>query len=151
MDYETAHNRLLNHANLAYDVTDAPDEESLLFVLFNSNKSKVAPTELLSMQHDIIECLEVINKKWNGMVPSNTSDSEKEIDRYLVFAVSQIIHSCWEYFRDWQESNLFNLEVLNQLSFTAWSISAAWMAVLAGDIDSIAQEVEVESMARQVF
>ena len=151
MDFETARAKLLNHANLTFDLVNAPDEESLLFVLFNSNKLKIAPTKLLSMRQEIIECLEVINKKWNGAVPSNTSDGEKEIERYLVNALSQIIHSCWEYFREWQESKLFKAEILNQLSFTAWSISWAWNLVLAGDIDSITEYLEIESMARKVF
>lgn len=151
MDFESSRKRLLNHANLTYGLIDAVDEESLLFVLFNADKSKLPPTELLPITQDIINCLEAVNKKWNGAVPSNTSDGDKELERHLVFAVSQIIHSCWEYFRQWQESKLFEAEILNQLSFTAWSISSAWMAVLAGDIDSIAEEVEFESMARQVF
>lgn len=151
MNFETARNKLSNHANLTFDLVNPPDEESLLFVLFNANKLKIAPTELLSIRQEIIECLEIINIKWNGAIPSNTSDGDKEIERYLVNALSQIIHSCWEYFREWQENRLFEQEVLHQLSFTTWSISCAWNAVLAGDIDSIAQEVEFERMTRQVF
>ena len=151
MDFETARNRLFNHANMTYGLTDASDKESLLFLLFNSGRSKVAPTELLAMRPDIIECLEVVNKNWNGPAPSNSTNGEMGIERYLVAALSQIIHNCWVFFREWQESETFEVEILNQLSFTAWSISFAWNAVLAGDVDSIAEELKLESVAREVF
>lgn len=151
MNYETACERLLNHGNLPHGLSQAPDEESLLFVLWNAHKSKVAPDNLAAMAKDIVRCLEVVNKRWNGAVPSETFDSVKEIERCLVSAISQIIHECWQYFREWEETELFEPEFLRQLSLTAWTISCAWNAVLAGDIDDIAKNVEAEKMARNFF
>ena len=151
MNYETAREKLLNHANLTHGLPHAPDAESLLFVLWNAHKSRVVPDNLASMSKDIIDCLEVVNKHWNGAVPSETIDSTKETERHLVYALSQIIHECWQYFREWQELQQFEPLVLQQLSLTVWEISCAWIAVLAGDIDEIAEDVEHERMVRKFF
>ena len=151
MNFETAREKLLNHGNLTHGLSHAPDEESLLFVLWNAHKSKFAPDNLATLAKDIVDCLEVVNKKWNGAVPSETLDGAKEIERYLVSAISQITHECWQYFREWQETELFEPEILRQLSLTAWTISCAWNAVLAGDIDDITKDVEAEKMAREYF
>ncbi len=147
MNYETARERLLNHSNLTHGLSHVSDDESLLFVLWNANKSKIAPSGLAEISKDIVTCLEIVNTHWNGAVPSKTLNSPKEIERILVSAISQIVHESWQYFREWQETQLFEPQLLQQLSLTAWTVSCAWNAVLDGDIDEIAKNVEAEEMA----
>ena len=151
MKYETARDKLFNHANFATGLSHAPDDESLLWTLWNAQQLKTEPDNLAALTEDIVRCLEIVNKSWNGAIPSETLDVEKKLERYLVAALHQIIYSCLDYRLEWQEAKLFNAELLHQLSLTAWTISAAWNAVLAGDIDSIMANLDGEKMARKFF
>ena len=151
MNFETAKKRLFNHANLPQGPADAPDQQSLLFILSDARRSNVAPAALSSLRRDVIDCLEVVNRELNGALPSNTFGGKTEIERDAAYAVSRILHGCWDCFLAWRRNDLFTPEARRELAYCAWSISFAWTAVLAGDIDSLHEEVETAGSVSELF
>ncbi len=150
MNYEQALRRLSHHANL----TDAEEEgwPSLVGILFEAKRAGVVP-DLREPADDLISCLDVVNRHVNGETPSASAgaDRERRIDRRLTYAVAAVITSGVEHFL-WLVDNpaTDTSSALLAMGKELWRVSCAWEAVLAGDIDSLAEHVELEEFARNL-
>jgi len=148
MDYQQAINRLINHANIS-DKIDLPEEESLVYHLWISTISGMEPT-IAPLRKDVIRCLQEINLQINGSTPSDTITSIRSVDEELVIIVSDLIHSCIDFYATWTKRGLFDEQTRWELQITAWMISYAWGAILAGDIDDIEQEMNYALEVKEI-
>ena len=74
------------------------------------------------------------------------ADPSESITRQLAYAVNGLLALCL----DVAVSAKMNEEPRQQLLGLAWRINTAWDAVLAGDIESIAEHVALEESARAI-
>ena len=143
MDYEQAMRRLSHHANL----TEAEGEgwPSFVGILFEAKLAGVVP-DLREPADDLISCLDVVNRHVNGKTPSESFGAEKErrIDRRLTYAVAAVITSGLEHFLWLVDDSATDASSALALGKNLWRVSCAWEAVLAGDIDSLPEHVELE-------
>jgi hypothetical protein len=72
---------------------------------------------------------------------------DNDISRQLVYAANGLINLCVE----GASSPQFEEHIRHKLLQLAWRISTAWDAVIAGDIDTIGEHVELERHAREIF
>ena len=147
MDYKTAFERLLNHANLPFGLARAPDDESYLYHLWHAGHEKIFSSSIAEAYDNIIICLEVINEELNGPMPSESTEQKvSEIDRTLAYAMQVIIIGGWRYYIEWNKNQIFGQSVLNEVAHFNWGIGWAWEGVLAGDVDSIQEHVTMERL-----
>jgi hypothetical protein len=143
VDYEQALRRLSHHANL----TEAEGEgwSSFVGLLFEAKTAGVVPN-LREPTDDLISCLDVVNRHLNGERPSASvgADKERRIDRRLGYAVAAVITSGVEHFLCSVEDSATGTSSALAMGKELWRVSCAWEAVLAGDIDSLPEHVELE-------
>jgi hypothetical protein len=145
MTFDDAVARLLNHANLP---CEGDPSESLLYLLRDAHKGGTMP-DLSAAIADVLDCLEAVNLNWNGRPPSTTPDTDKEmrLDRWVVYSASIVVHGVWERYHEWREGRKFAPGVIENIGKLAWALSAAWEQVLAGDIDSLREDLRHEAWA----
>jgi hypothetical protein len=143
MNYEQALLRLSHHANL----TEAEGEgwSSFVGLLFEAKIAGVVP-DLREPTDDLISCLDVVNRHVNGETPSASvgTDRERRIDRRLTYAVAAVITSGVEHFLWLVNDSATDTSSALSMGKDLWRVSCAWEAVLAGDIDSLPEHVELE-------
>jgi len=142
LSYEQALQKLSHHANLA----DAKEEgwSSFVGTLFRAKTAGVIP-DLRAPTEDLISCLEAVNHQVNGQTPSASvsGDNDQSIDRRAAYAVACIITSGVE-FHLWVVDNVAaDGSAALEIGTNLWRISCAWEAVLAGDIDSLPEHLEL--------
>ena len=148
MDYEQALQRLYYHAN----ITEAEGEGWLSFgrTLFDAKARSEVP-DLREQTTDLIACLEVVNRHLNGETPSASVDTgERYIDSRAAYAVSAVISEGIEHLLALVSSPASNQPLVRALGIDVWRLSCAWEAVLAGDIDSLSEHVELEKWGREL-
>lgn len=146
MDYSHALQRLGNHANAAG--TTLPEDESFLFTLWQAERQSHAP-ELRGLFEDILSCFEVVNHALNTQHPSDTIDGKAEaLPRSLVADVSSVLSEGWSYYWRWATSGQFTPTFRTEFAAMLVQIGIAWGAVLAGDIDEIREDSQMEFSAR---
>jgi hypothetical protein len=143
VDYEQALLRLSHHANL----TEAQGEgwSSFVGTLFEAKTAGVVPN-LREPADDLIACLDVVNRHVNGETPSASvgGDKERRIDRRLTYAVAAAITSGVERFLWLVGDPATDRSSALAMGKDLWRVSCAWEAVLAGDIDSLPEHIELE-------
>lgn len=139
MNYEEALKRLANHANMPSSDEYSPSE-SLVYRLWESERTGTTP-QIAEAYSDVITCLEVVNKHLNGAQPSASSELPMLLDSSLVYTLAVLLHSGWEYYVRWNRDQRYGPELLRDLALTCWAISCAWCGVLAGDIDSLSEDI----------
>jgi hypothetical protein len=143
VNYEQALRRLSHHANL----TEAGGEgwSSFVGLLFEAKTAGVVPN-LREPTEDLISCLDVVNRHVNGERPSASvgADKKRRIDRRLTYAVAAVITSGVEYLLWSVEDSATDTSSALAMGKELWRVSCAWEAVLAGDIDSLPEHVELE-------
>lgn len=142
MNYDDAYQRLKNHANLPNDL---PEELSICWTLWKIH-STGSQADLTSLLDDIMECLECINRYFNGAVPSETSDSGKcsVADRWLLYSIQCILQDGFTKALLWRRTNKLDEGFIEHVEEVFFAIGCAWEAVLAGDIDSLSTHVSLE-------
>jgi hypothetical protein len=143
LSYEQALQRLFHHANL----TDADEEGWSSFVgsLFRTKTSAVVP-DLREQTDDLISCLDVVNHQVNGQTPSASvnGDDNQHIDRRTAYAVAATLTSGVESFLSLVDNAAADRSSALAMGKNLWRISCDWEAVLAGDIDSLPEHLELE-------
>jgi hypothetical protein len=136
MDYETAKNRLWNHANLPEH--GLPIEESLVGSLWLAHNDRGA-LRFLCLTEDVLECLNTVNLAKNGPNPADRcGPSPNEcVVLDVAYSVSGIISGCLDYHRRWTESHKFDAATLASFEVALHKIAFAWGQVLAGDVGDI--------------
>ncbi len=136
MTYAEARLRLANHSNLP---SDLPKEESFVWALFNATKTGVQPNiEILA--RNVIACLEVVSRKINGAIPSESSiriDERSGTINDVAYSVSGIVASGISYFRQWSLKQRFSTDIRCFLIEAIHRIAFAWDQVLAGDVNDL--------------
>lgn len=142
MFYHDALATLRNHANLpSADTPGLSDEDSFIFRLWQADVARTPPT-LEHVTQNLLTCLDVVNHHLNGPHPSATVDSTTlQLERTLVWAMTSILHDGWRYHARWTCQHIFDDVFLVQLAAHLHCISSAWLAVLDGDIDSLAEHL----------
>lgn len=78
---------------------------------------------------DLLDAMALLNREMNGPEPSQVSGvSDDGVPRSVAYAVSEVVRQLG--------SSAHVIE--------AWQIDVAWNAVLAGDIDDLADHIELE-------
>ena len=100
---------------------------------------------------DLIACLEVVNRHANGDQPSaSVNTSERYIDSNVAYAVTVIISKGIEYLLALAGEPAPDRSTLPDPGIEVWRVSCAWEAVLAGDIDSLSEHIELEQWGRDL-
>ena len=143
VDYEQALRRLSHHANLTEAEGEGPS--SFVGLLFEARTAGVVP-DLREPTEDLISCLDVVNRHINGETPSASvgADKERRIDRRLTYAVAAVITSGVEHFLWSLDDPATDTSSALAMGKDLWRVSCAWEAVVAGDIDSLSEHVELE-------
>lgn len=82
---------------------------------------------------DFIEAMARLNQEMNGAQPSAAVDGKEDyISRDVAYAVAEVTRMLRDAAR----------------VIEAWAVDTAWNAVLAGDIDDMAEHLEAEKRAR---
>ena len=136
MDYESAKQRLENHANL--DRTGLPIESSLLGVLWLVKKGEV-DLDIADLVADILDCLQVVNKEANGPDPDTRAgpSSGQHIVLENAYYVSGIVSQSLGYHRLWSQQQRFSPEQLYALETDVHKIAYAWDQLLASDMSDL--------------
>jgi hypothetical protein len=139
MDYSTALATLLNHAGLSKKKPSADDFTYTLYLI--SDKKAFRPVQ--GFTDEILDCFEIINKHLNGEQPSEAADEAKAqtVDRSLVYAVNNLLTTGRKYATWIQNESGFAPEAIQEMNRAVQSIELAWNFVLAGEFNSIKQEV----------
>lgn len=147
MTYDEAVRRLANHANQPADGTTS--EESYVFTLWRMSKIR-SPLDFAAQARDVIACLEVVNLKANGRVPSETvTPVNSTLGRELESIINSLVLAGVEHALSWQSKNLFGAETVRQALLCSWQIGKAWEAILAGDIDCLEEHLNNELFVRE--
>jgi hypothetical protein len=142
VDYQDAFNKLWNHANLPEK--GLKREDSFIYTAWHAEKTKF-PQDFQPLYDDILSCLAVVNTSLNGPAPSESvGASSPAIDRTLCYCVSGILSAGWRYYFQWQRRGLFDSEFIQKFSGMLLRIGIAWDQVLAGDIDDIVADANLQ-------
>jgi|SRR5215210_555629 len=143
LSYEQALQKLSHHANL----TEAEEEDwsSFVGILFETKAAGVI-SDFRVPTDDVISCLDVVNRLLNGETPSASvnGDKERRISRRAAYAVAAIITSSVKYCLWLMDNAAADRSSALAMERNLWRISCAWEAVLAGDIDSLSEHLELE-------
>jgi hypothetical protein len=138
MDYSHALQRLRNHAIVAGSTFS--ETESFVFALWQAERESRTP-DIRILCDDILSCLEVVNRELNTQHPSeNISGKAKDLPRFLVADLSAILSVGW---RNASSNLKLSKTFRDELASVLMKIGIAWDAVLAGDIDCIREEVDL--------
>jgi hypothetical protein len=148
MDYEQAVQRLYYHANLTEPTGEG--QSSFIEALLEARERDAVPN-LREQTADIIACLEVVNRHVNGETPSaSVSGKERDIDRRVAYAMSAVVTSGIEHLLALTTNPVADQSSVLALGVDVWRVSCAWEAVLAGDIDSLSEHVELEKWGAEI-
>jgi hypothetical protein len=136
MTFEDARTRLWNHANLPGN--QFPETQSLVWALWEAGRRKVAP-DFGSFGDDILACLQAINARLNGPVPSARIGPREDSTGIaeLAYPIACIIEAGLESHRRWSREATFDQAIRDELLGLLHRVSYAWSQVLAGDIDHL--------------
>ena len=142
MEYKQALDRLWNHANLPE--RGLQREDSFIYVAAQAGKTKVR-CDFQPLYEDIMACLVAVNTSLNGPVPSGrVGGSSQPLDPTLCYCVSGILSAGWRFHFQWQRRGLFDPEFVQKFASMLLRIGIAWDQVLAGDIDDIVADAELQ-------
>jgi hypothetical protein len=154
MNFTEAVGRLRNHSNLLRPEEEFyEDRASFVYLLFELEQNKFESGKnhfesgLAACLDNILECLEVANRELNGAKPSekDRAGSLVPIDYMVAYAVSGIVFGGLSTYRKWQAIGGPSAEAGALLLRAVWTVAGAWDDVLAGDIDSLRENAELES------
>ena len=147
MEYQDAIDKLWNHANLPEK--GLKREDSFLFTAWQAEQTK-SPQNFQRLYEDILSCLAAINTHLNGPVPSETiRKSPRAIDSALCYYMSRILSGGWSDHFKWSQKGAFPKEFLDDFASILVRIGIAWDLVLAGDMDNIPEDTELEFRMHQ--
>ena len=142
LTYEQALQRLSHHANLV----EAEEEgwSSFVGVIYRAKTTGVV-SDLREPTDDLISCLDVVNRQINGQTPSApvSGDKDQRIDRRAAYAVACTLTSGMEYHLWLVDNAAADRSSALAMGKNLWRISCAWEAVLAGDIDSLPEHLDL--------
>jgi hypothetical protein len=146
LSYEQALQKLSHHANLIE--AEEEDWSSFVGALFEAKRAGVV-SDLREPTDDLICCLDTVNRYVNGKTPSASvnGDEDQPIDRRAAYAVACTISSGAEYFLWLMHNATADISSTLAMGENLWRISCAWEAVLAGDIDSLPNHLELQRRA----
>ena len=136
MTFEIASARLRNHANLPGE--QFPETESFCWALWDADRMRVAP-DLQSLFSDILACLETVNVRLNGPVPSARMGPREDSTPFerIAYSIALIIDEGLDYHRRWSREATFTQAFRDQLEELVHRVAFAWCQVLASDIDDL--------------
>lgn len=147
MEYQDAIDKLWNHANLPEK--GLKREDSFLFTAWQAEQTK-SPQNFQRLYEDMLSCLAVINIQLNGPIPSETiSKDPRPIDSALCYSMSSILSGGWSDHFKWSQKQIFPEDFLNEFASMLVRIGIAWDLVLAGDMDNIPEDTELEFRMQQ--
>jgi hypothetical protein len=143
VNFDDAQMRLAIHSNVPG--TNLSEHESFVFHLWQADQSRSVPK--LDLCDDVIACLEVVNREWNGPLPSESKMriQNRQLPTDLVYSVSGIISSGLRYRRRWSRNGRFDSSICDWLEDSTYRIAYAWDQVIAGDIDDILEGFDIDS------
>lgn len=148
MDYEEARRRILYHANLR-----EPGGEGWLSLLYalSEAEGKDAIPNMGQHTNNLVACLEVVNRRWNGTVPSQRADGMGQaVDAPIAHAMAAILADGVEHIAIGLKGFRRSHADLECLSEDLWCVAAAWTAVLAGDVDMLSEHLAEAGWANGV-
>jgi hypothetical protein len=89
-------------------------------------------SELNRALANLLQAFASLNFEFNGNSPGESTGRERYLERDLVYSISEIT-------RMLQECQCPNLSLSDAAKRAEWLISAAWNAILAGDIHDVVQ------------
>jgi len=147
VEYKQAVDKLWNHANLPEK--GLKREDSFLFTAWQAEQTK-SPQDFQRLYEDILSCLAAINTHLNGPVPSETiNKNPRPIDSALCYSMSGILSGGWSHHFKWSRKDAFLKDFLDEFASMLVRIGIAWDLVLAGDMDNIPEDTELEFKIRQ--
>lgn len=126
-----ADSRLSMHAGLADPAGEPPSLADTLAA------SPFSPEDLKLAVEDVLDALSQFNRELNGSVPSRTVGRGSDIPRsttYSVLEISRLLRNC-----EGKHPSVAD---------AAWSVDAAWLAVVAGDIDNLRKHLDEEHVTQ---
>jgi hypothetical protein len=137
---------LANHANLPG--VRFPETGSLAWVLWNADRRRLAP-DLGPIGSDPLSCLEAINLRLNGPVPSTRVGIREDSHTIaeVAYSMACILESGLRYHRRWTREAAFTQEIRDELEDLLHRVSYAWCQVLAGDMDDVLEGFDFAGQA----
>jgi hypothetical protein len=141
VDYQEAVDKLWNHANLPEK--GLTREASFIFNAWQTGQRRL-PADFQPLYDDILSCLTTVNLALNGPVPSESTQSDHRApDLTLCSCVSGILSAGWFDHFQWSQKRLFSDDLMRGFATMLVRIGIAWDLVLAGDIDNLPEETEL--------
>jgi len=88
---------------------------------------------------DFLDALSALNRDLNGPIPSESVRGAGVVSTDVAYAVAEVARLLREYGERAGDA---------AATEAAWRVDTAWLAVLAGDIDDLAQHLEEEAAAQ---
>jgi len=116
---------------------------SFVWQLWNADRTDELP-DLAALRDDIINCLDVANRKLNGPVPTESKNESRntQVIVDLAYPMSGILTNGLRYLKDWTATDRFDMATHGLLADCLCRIGYAWDQVLAGDIDDLLEGYE---------
>lgn len=146
MKYEEARQTILYHAGLT--APNEGNEQSLSDALFWTMGTGVLP-DIQHAAQALVDSLDEVNRHLNGAA-TDGMDGPLQPDEEVTYAVASILEKGLEFLAVESRGVRRDPRDVNWFHQSMWRISAAWEAVLAGNIQSISTYVEQEARARGV-
>jgi hypothetical protein len=144
VNYDEALARLWNHANLPEKSATPGPEESFLATAWKVQQTKT-PRDFEQPYQDILKCLQAVNLSINGLVPSESIRPDPvPVDPTLCYCMSGILTTGWSHHCKWSQKEIFSKDFLDKFASILVRIGIAWDLVLAGDMDDIPKDTELE-------
>jgi hypothetical protein len=133
------------HAGFLYEIEPALASEQVALSETIWRVKRGESVDLMPSVRHLMDELQKANLIINGPVPSETIGPDTNVPGELAYAVSNLITQCIELSASEERST-------NSKEFAAWAwkLSCAWDGVLAGDIDDVVENVEIEASARGI-
>jgi hypothetical protein len=147
VNYQEAVNRLWNHANLPEK--DLKPEESFIYTAWQAARTK-SPQNFQPLYEDILSCLAAVNLALNGPTPSESIQTDQPpVDGKLCYSVSGILSAGWSDYFSWSQKRIFPTDFLDEFAGMLVRIGIAWDLVLAGDMDNLPEDTELQFKMQQ--
>lgn len=137
--HSTLMSRLANHANLPSEQFDQP-EASLLHALWRMRRGE-PHGKISQLTDDILDCFQALHEE---CLPPHESPVGLPADGLasVAYSVSCILHQGMTYVLQ-SEGNPKEGEEVREARHQLWRVAAGWSFLLAGDIESIPDEVSL--------
>lgn len=134
------------HAGLLYHNTERNATGQLAFSegLWRLKKGE-KDVDIGASFDDLLCELQKANLLLNGPIPSETTTGASDVPVTLAYAVSCLNKQCLEH----AIAGTIAMDSTTFLSLT-WKLCCAWDGLTAGDIDDLADHIEVEATARGI-